>query len=528
MDSPKTIDNSIPDSASCYRALAARDARFDGVFFTGIKSTGVYCRPVCSAKTPLLRSCTFFASAASAEQAGFRPCLRCRPELAPYAVQQNLAYAIWQRIVAGAMNDGNLERLAEEVGLSSRQIRRVLLQHFGVTPVELAQTQRLLFAKKLLQETALPMTEIAFVAGFGSVRRFNDLFATRYGLAPSALRGRARTGEAGGLCLRLAYRPPFDWAGMLQYLLPRALRGVEAIDLQKLSYCRTVWHADGQGWIRLTQDAVRNQLQLELAPELVPVLAKILMPLLATLRQQFDLDANPGVIEAHLRAEPMFARHLAERPGLRVPGTFDGFELGLRTILGQQVSVAGASTLMARLIEQFGEAANCPLPGLSHHCPRAAVLAATPVEDLARIGIPLSRAETLRQFSLFCQNGGLQFKPNESLETTLAQLQSVRGIGSWSAHYIALRALRFPDAFPAGDLGLQKFAAPNGQRLTEKALLQRAANWSPWRAYAAIALWQGARFHDTDGQQTEQPVQPVQPVQPEPCQLPACTESESP
>jgi AraC family transcriptional regulator of adaptative response / DNA-3-methyladenine glycosylase II len=493
MDSPKTIDNSIPDSASCYRALAARDARFDGVFFTGIKSTGVYCRPVCSAKTPLLRSCTFFASAASAEQAGFRPCLRCRPELAPYALQQNLAYAIWQRIVAGALNDGNLERLADEVGLSSRQIRRVLLQHFGVTPVELAQTQRLLFAKKLLQETTLPMAEIAFVAGFGSVRRFNALFATRYGLAPSALRGRARAPDT-SLCLRLAYRPPFDWPGMLQYLLPRALRGVEVIDLAQLSYRRTVWHPAGEGWMMLRQDPKRHQLILELAPELMPVLAQILMPLLARVRQQFDLDANPGVIEAHLSQEPMFARHLSEHPGLRVPGTFDGFELGLRTILGQQVSVAGASTLMARLIEQFGQAANCPWPGLSHHCPRAEVLASTPADELARIGIPLSRAETIRHFSQFCRDGGLLFKPNENLEKILAQLQSVRGIGSWSAHYIALRALRFPDAFPAGDLGLQKFAAPNGQRLSEKALLARAQPWSPWRAYAAMALWQGGRF----------------------------------
>lgn len=489
MDTQLNIDQQPLDFASCYRALTARDSRFDGVFFTGVKSTGIYCRPVCSAKTPQAKSCEFFATAASAEQAGFRPCLRCRPELAPYALQQNLAFAIWQKIVAGALNDGDLEQLAQQVGLSSRQVRRILLQHFGVTPVELAQTQRLLFAKKLLQETHLGMAEIAFSAGFHSIRRFNALFVQRYGLAPSNLRGKALPTLAPDcLSLRLAFRPPLDWHTMLDYLSRRALAGVEYIDLQQGSYARSIRYPQCEGWMRVTLDAHRDQLCLQLAPALAPVL----MPLLAQVRQQFDLDANPAVIEAHLRQDPLFATHLQARPGLRVPGTFDVFELGLRTVLGQQVSVAGASTLTARLIERFGSPAASPWPQVTQHFPLPARLCATPPAEIAQIGIPFARAEAIRHFAEFCVQGGMQIKPGATLEQVLAQLQAVRGIGAWSANYIALRALRFPDAFPAGDLGLQKSAAEPGGRLSEKALLQRSHNWSPWRAYAALALWQGA------------------------------------
>ena len=487
MEPIDTIDNHILDFASCYRALSARDARFDGVFFTGVKSTGVYCRPVCSAKTPLAKSCTFFATAANAEQAGFRPCLRCRPELAPYAIQQNLAYAIWQRIVAGALNEGKLDTLAQQVGLSTRQLRRVLQQHFGVSPVELAQPQRLLFAKKLLQETALPMTDIAFAAGFHSIRRFNALFVLRYGMAPTALRNSQRVNHS-GLKLRLAYRPPLDWERMLHYLAPRSLGGVEWIDFKHMAYVRTLRLASQDGWLRVTQDARKHQLCIELPLHCTSGL----MPLLAQLRQLFDLDANPGVIEQHLHADQLLANHLHAHPGLRVPGTLDRFELGMRTILGQQVSVAGASTLTARLIQRFGSPCSTPWPELSHHFPLPQHIANLSAADLATIGVPHTRAETLRHFAQFAERGGLDFAPGASLELVLAQLQQVPGIGAWSAHYIALRALRFPDAFPAGDLGLQKAAAWPAPKFSEKALHARAQAWSPWRAYAAMALWQGA------------------------------------
>lgn len=478
------------DRASCYRALAAKDTRFDGVFFTGVKTTGIYCRPVCTVKTPRESSCLFFSTAAAAEVAGFRPCLRCRPELAPYALQQNLAHAVWQRIAAGALNDSDVERLAAEVGLSSRQLRRVLLQHFGVTPVELAQTQRLLFAKKLLQETQLPMADIAYAAGFGSVRRFNALFALRYGIAPTAIRRAApkeNKNAHDGLTLRLAYRPPFHWQRILRYFAGRAVAGVEAVqqDGDQGTYLRSVRLGDACGWLRITHLPVRRQLELEAAPSL----AAVLMPLLARVRSQFDLDANPAVIEAHLRHDPLLASRIDAAPGLRVPGAFDAFELAVRAVLGQQVSVAGATTLSGRLVRQFGDPAETPFAQVSHHFPRAGMLACAAAADIAGIGIPQTRAQTIQHLAQFAAPGGLQLPPGMTLDDAIARLKTVRGIGDWTAHYIALRALRFPDAFPAGDLGLQKAAAGTSERLTEKQLAARAATWSPWRGYAALALW---------------------------------------
>lgn len=485
---PEAVAATLPEQY--YRALAAKDSRFDGVFFTGVKTTGIYCRPVCTVKTPRAASCQFFDSAAAAEAAGFRPCLRCRPELAPYALQQNLAHAVWQRIAAGALNDGNSERLASEVGLSSRQLRRVLLQHFGVTPVELAQTQRLLFAKKLLQETHLPMAELAYAAGFGSVRRFNALFAARYGLAPGAIRRTARVapGDApDALTLRLAYRPPFAWDAMLAYLAGRALPGVEAVD-QAGTYSRSVRIETISGWLSASHLAARNQLEIRLAPNLAPVL----MPLLARVRTQFDLDANPAVIAAHLQHDPLLAPGITNLPGLRVPGAFDAFELAVRAVLGQQVSVAGATTLSGRLIAQFGADIDTPCAGITKHFPTPDTLAHAQAADIARIGLPAARAETIRNLAQFAAAGGLKLKPGAGLDEAVSLLKTVRGIGEWTAQYIALRALRFPDAFPAGDLGLQKAAAesPDDQgRLTEKQLLARAAGWSPWRGYAALNLW---------------------------------------
>lgn len=477
------------DTTSCYRALAARDTRFDGVFFTGIKTTGIYCRPVCTVKTPRETSCLFFGTAAAAEAAGFRPCLRCRPELAPYALQQNLAYAVWQRIAAGALNDGNVERLASEVGLSSRQLRRVLLQHFGVTPIELAQTQRLLFAKKLLQETALPMADIAYAAGFGSVRRFNALFAMRYGIAPSSIRRTAprQGGEYDGMTLRLAYRPPYQWERIVRYLGARGVPGVEKVIVTTgaEAYLRTVRIGDIAGWLRVTHLHAKHQLELEVAPSL----SAVLMPLLERVRNQFDLDANPQVIESHLQRDPLLGPRIASASGLRVPGAFDAFELAVRAVLGQQISVAGATTLSGRLAERFGAAADTPFSGVTRHFPAPEVLACADCADIAAVGLPVARARTIRDLAKFAAAGRLQIPPGMSLDKAIDTLKTVPGIGDWTAHYIALRALRFPDAFPAGDLGLQKSAAEYGERLTTKQLGMRAGGWSPWRGYAALTLW---------------------------------------
>jgi AraC family transcriptional regulator of adaptative response / DNA-3-methyladenine glycosylase II len=486
-------DAGLPDRDICYRALLARDTRFDGVFFTGVKTTGIYCRPVCRVKTPRASSCTFFPNAATAEAAGYRPCLRCRPELAPYALQQNLAYAVWQRIAAGALNHGDLETLAREVGLSSRQLRRVLQEHFGVSPVELAQTQRLLFAKKLLQETHLPMTELAYAAGFGSLRRFNTLFAERYGMAPSAVR-REASGESGtddALVLRLAYRPPYNWKAVLGYLGGRAIPGVESV--RDGAYRRSVRVGEASGWLKVRSIEGRELLELEVAPQLAPHL----MALLARVRTQFDLDANPEVIEAHLGQDAMLAQHIAAAPGLRVPGCFDTFELAVRAVLGQQVSVAGATTIAGRLVARFGESLSTPFEQVTHLFPRPETLAAATVDDVAPLGMPGKRAQTIIGLARFASEGGLDVKPGASLAHAIAQMRTVPGIGEWTAQYVAMRALRFPDAFPAGDLGLQKAAALSEPqcldsetgRLTEKQLLARAANWSPWRGYAALLLW---------------------------------------
>ena len=485
------------DQDQCYRALCAKDDRFDGTFFVGVSTTGIYCRPVCRVKTPRRSSCTFYPNASAAEAAGFRPCLRCRPELAPYALQENLAYAIWQRIAAGALNDEAMPALAAEVGLSTRQLQRLMQAHFGVSPIELAQTTRLLFAKKLLQETQLGMTEVAYAAGFRSVRRFNALFSSRYGMAPGTLRRGAATPatapaqlQTGAhITLRLAYRAPYAWDTIVTYLRGRAIGGVETVNESAYSRTLRMQHGSEQleGWLKVSHLARDHQLQCEVGSQFAPVL----MQLVHRLRQQFDLDANPAMIEEQLGSDPLLRKQIAVTPGMRVPGCFDHFELAIRAVLGQQVSVAGASTLAARLVAQFGDRFTTPLAGLTHHFPTPAQLAQLSAEQVAQIGIPKSRALALIALAQFADQGGLEPALGASLEQTVTKLKTVRGIGEWTAQYIALRALRYPDAFPAGDLGLQKAATPPDAdvRLSEVQLLQRVAPLSPWRGYAALLLW---------------------------------------
>jgi len=482
----KSIDLPLSPSPDYYRALVAKDARFDGVFFAGITTTGIYCRPICRVKTPRASSCVFFSSQAAAEAAGFRPCLRCRPELAPYDLQQNLAHAIWQKIAAGEMNEHGVEQLALTVGLSSRQLRRVMLQEFGVSPIELAQTQRLLFAKKLLQETNLSMTELAFAAGFGSVRRFNALFETRYKMTPASIR-RSHLQAESGISLRLAYRPPYAWDALLNYLRGRAMSGLEHVDLNQGCYQRSIQLEGKSGWFRIQHAPDKHQLVLHIAP----TLSTVLMPLLARIRQQFDVEANPVLIANHLQADPLLAAQLQRTPGLRVPGSFAPFELAIRAILGQQVSVAGATTVAGRLVQRFGEPVQTPWPEVSHHFPSPDRLAALDIDTIASIGIPKTRAATIQSFAAFSAAGGLEQIPGASLEQAIKRLVALPGIGDWTAQYIAMRALRFPNAFPSGDLGLQKAATDLHQaRCTARALEQRSLAWSPWRSYAALLLWE--------------------------------------
>ena len=502
------------DGDACYRAIAARDSRFDGHFFTCVATTGIYCRPICPARTPRRSSCTFRRTAAASERAGFRPCLRCRPELAPGRVDVNttLAEAIFAKLQAGALDEDSLETLAAEIGLSSRQVRRIVVERFGVTPIEIAQTQRLLFAKKLLQETRLPITQLAFAAGFRSVRRFNAAFRSQYRIAPSALRrgadgdvpSSAWTAGDGDIVLRLSYRPPLDWETLARYLGHRATPGVEQVDRVDgvAVYRRTVsWPTrDGRidGWLSVSQPRAARASHTHdvLAVSLSSSLLPILMNATQRLREILDLDADPLRIAAHLASDPALAPEVAAAPGLRVAGAWDRFELALRTVLGQQVSVVGASTLSGRMARRFGREIVTPFPGLDRTAATAETIASADLADIAAIGMPKSRANTIRELARFAVAGGLRMPVGTSCDEAVARLDAIPGIGPWTAHYVAMRALRHADAFPAGDLGLRKAcgwldggAADAAAMPSEAALGRRSEAWRPWRAYAAATLW---------------------------------------
>ncbi len=365
-----------------YRALAARDARFDGLFFVGVTSTRIYCRPICTARRPGRDRCRFYSNRALAERDGFRPCLRCRPEQAPghppvYAVRST-AQSSACRIEAGALNDGgSLDELAGNLGLSARQLRRAVKQEFGVSPIELAQTQRLLLAKQLLSESSLPITQVAFASGFESVRRFNALFSSHYRLTPTDLRREARPGNGDLVRLTLAYRPPLDWRSLLRFLSGRATARVEQVVDQ--AYLRTAAVGKHRGWLKVEPIAGRNALAVEISTSLVPALPEIM----SRLKNLFDLSARPDVIASHLSADERFAPVLPRAAGLRVPGAFDGFELTVRAILGQRVSVRAATTLAGRLAARFGEPVDTPFEGLDRLSPEASRIAEASESEIA-------------------------------------------------------------------------------------------------------------------------------------------------
>jgi AraC family transcriptional regulator of adaptative response / DNA-3-methyladenine glycosylase II len=477
------------DSKTRYRALAARDRRFDGVFFVGVTSTRIYCRPICTVRTPKEANCRFFDSAQAAEQAGFRPCLRCRPELAPGSAPtddaQRIAQAIVQRLEDGTIGaDVGLEELAAHFELSSRQIRRIVQNELGVAPIQLLLTRRLLLAKQLLTETTLPVTEVAFASGFASLRRFNDAFRRRYGLAPTRLRKRAGLEDARSseLCsLRLDYRPPYDFAGLLAFLRNRALAGVEWVTDD--AYTRTVRLGDRTGWLRVTQTKEKPQLRLEVTHSLLPVLPA----LLRRVRDLFDLAARPDVIAAQLRRDPILAPLVKANPGLRVPGAFSGFEMGLRAILGQQVTVKGATTIAGRLVATLGERIATPFPALTLLSPTPARVARATVDDLATHGIPSARCKSLVALARAQLSGALPLEDgvHPDPDAAIARLAELPGVGSWTAHYIAMRALRWPDAFPSGDVAVRN----NLGGVSTKAADEMSQAWRPWRSYAVLHIW---------------------------------------
>lgn len=486
------------DDRRCYEALKARDARFDGAFFVGVSSTRIYCRPVCTVRLPQARNCSFFAHAAAAEGAGYRPCLRCRPEIAPglartvAPVDAVRTAARWAaaRIDEGALNDGSIEDLAARYGISSRQLRRVIEAEYGVTPVELAQTRRLLLAKQLLTDSTLGMAEVAQASGFSSVRRFNHLFKTRYGLNPGAMRRQGvRAERAGVIGLRLAYRPPLDWARLLGFLTGRGAAGVECA--HEGCYVRTV-HFDGhRGWFSAQPIAGYDALQLQVSDSLMPVLT----PLLARVRRVFDLDANPRLIEAQLARDVRLRRIVKRQSGLRVPGAFDGFELALRAILGQQVTVKAATTIFGRFATAFGEPAQTPYDDLKFFSPDACRIADASLEQVIRMGMPGKRAQTILRLAREVAEGRLTLESGAALDRTLEQLQAIPGIGPWTAHYIAMRALGHPDAWPHSDIGLMQALGTRNA----KEILALGEAFRPWRSYATLHLWASLGAADEKG-----------------------------
>jgi len=470
------------DDDAKYRALLARDARFDGVFYVGVTTTGIYCRPVCRARTPMRSRCVFFRHAAEAERAGFRACFRCRPELAPSRANATdavswLARAAIARIEAGALNDASLDDLARDLGASSRHVRRALQREVGVSPAELAETARLALAKQLLHDEAMTMTEIAYASGFSSVRRFNAAFRARFGRAPSSLQKR-RAESHDTIALTLGYRAPLAWTALLRFLDARAMPGVERVDLTAQTYARTARIAGATGTVVARKHARRDAIVIEASASL----ARSLMPIASRAKRLFDLDAEPHAIGSHLARDVALKARVQRTPGLRVPGAWDGFEIAVRAVLGQQISVRAATTLAGRFARAFGARVASSRDGLDVAFPDARTVASAKPAEIRAIGVTASRAKTIASLAQAFANGRLALggDPNDAL----ASLESIDGVGRWTAQYVAMRALGAPDAFPHGDLGLVR-----ALDLTPRALRDRSLAWSPWRAYAAMHLW---------------------------------------
>ncbi|RDS79814.1 DNA-3-methyladenine glycosylase 2 family protein [Dyella monticola] len=477
------------DPQTCERARLSRDARFDGLFFIAVRSTGIYCRPVCPAPSPKRENIRYYTTAAAAETAGFRPCLRCRPELAP-------GNDAWQRgdhvitralklIEGGLLQDHPVDELARRVGLGARQLRRLFVERLGAPPIDVHTTRRLLFAKQLLTETRMPVTEVALASGFGSLRRFNAAFAQANRMPPRDLRRQPHAGSADWLTLRLNYRPPYDFASMLAFLRGRALPGIEVVDEE--SYSRVFGPTQSPGWLRLSawtgqENALRLQLHCPQPAQMLNVVTRI--------RRMFDLDADPQAIADALHPDRPMRALLRKHPGLRLPGSWDGFEVAVRAILGQQVSVAAARTLASRIVHRYGEPLPTAIaPGLECLFPTPDALVDA---DLGALGITTARAQSIRGVARAVLDGRVDFRVEQSLDEFVQRWVALPGIGEWTAHYMAMRALSHPDAFPAADLILRRAASQGADMLTTKALTQRAQAWRPWRAYAVIHLWRSA------------------------------------
>ncbi|NNC77385.1 MAG: DNA-3-methyladenine glycosylase 2 family protein [Woeseiaceae bacterium] len=477
------------------RARLSRDARFDGQFFVGVKTTGIYCRPICPANSPKSENIDFYPTAAAASEAGFRPCLRCRPECAPGTPAWHGTSTTVRRglrlIASGALDDGNVENLADRLGVTSRHLRRLFSKHLGASPLSVAHTQRLHFAKRLIDQTDLPLAEIAIAAGYGSVRRFNDAFRKTYSRPPREIRRKGRDSvpvlDTSALSVHLSYRQPFDWQQLLSFMRGRAIPGVESVS--DTSYARTVRINDRIGVIDVRHDPAAGNLVLTVHG----VATSDLFSVIQKVREIFDLDAPVADIGKILARDTVLKQHLKAYPGIRVPGSWEGFELTVRAILGQQISVKAATTLSGRIVERYGTPIGAAMDsrfeeaGLTHLFPAPKQLVRAHFNNLGIVG---ARIDTIRRIAKAVVDGELDFDAAQDPDAFCERLTSIRGIGDWTAQYVAMRALKHPDAFLQSDLGLLRaFDKPDQPRMKPNALKALAEDWRPWRAYAALLLW---------------------------------------
>lgn len=472
------------DPEACYRAVKTRDSRFDGRLFVGVHSTGIYCRPICPARTPKFENLSFFTNAAAAQEAGFRPCLRCRPECSPEigawrGTSNTVSRAL--ALIGDGFLDGeaDVDALAARLGVGERQLRRLFQKHLGASPISVAQTRRVHLAKQLIHDTSMSMVDVALASGFGSVRRFNDTFRTLYKRPPSELRRKSVHDPE--ITITLSYVPPYDWAAMMAFFGARAIEGVEVVTPER--YMRAIELDGVQGTVSVAPVDGKNALAATIAFPNV----KALPIIVSRLRRMFDVGADVRAITAHLKKDARLARAIKARPGLRVPGAWDPFELAMRAVLGQQITVAAARKLAGKLVAICGMPLSSSAPGLTHTFPSAARVADA---DLSGMGMPGARLRTLTAVAKAALAERDLFNTAVDLESAVTRLCALPGIGEWTAQYIALRALHEPDAFPASDVGLLRAMDESlGKRATPDDLLAVAQSWRPWRAYAAQHLW---------------------------------------
>ena len=472
------------DRRTCDRARRSRDPRFDGKFFIAVTTTKIYCRPICPARSPKDENIRYYPTAAAAQVAGFRPCLRCRPEASPgtpaWAGTSSVVSRALRLITEGALDRDGVDALADRLGVTARHLRRLFVQHLGAAPLDVALTRRVHFAKKLIDETSLPIAEIAFASGFGSVRRFNGVIHRTYSRTPTQLRrlSRRHPGGADGYVFRLAYRPPYDWSTVRDFLAARATPGVESVEANR--YQRTIAIGNAAGTIAISPAGDGPALTLEVRygdP-------RALLSIVERVRRMFDLGADPSGIAQQLAGDSLLKHPMQAHGGIRVPGAWDPFELTVRAIVGQQISVAAATTIAGRLAARWGSPVDGGL-ALTRLFPTPQQLKDAPAEEA---GIIPARAATLRALARAVIDQRVCFEGDSAMRSLLA----IPGIGEWTAQYVAMRALNEPDAFPSGDLVLRRMAGD----LSARELDRRSKAWRPWRAYAVMLLWQTAREVD--------------------------------